>query len=49
VLVSNQPAPTVSGAARLAGEEIPDPLRVAAPLSLPFDAYRRVWREALPE
>ena len=49
VLVSNDPTGTVSGAARLAGEVIPDPLRVAAPLSLPFDAYRRAWREALPE
>ena len=48
VLVSNDPTGTVSGAARLAGEEIPDPLRVAAPLSLPFDAYRTTWREALP-
>jgi len=48
VLVSNDPTGTVSGAARLAGEEIPDPLRVAAPLSLPFDAYRTAWREALP-
>jgi len=49
VLVSNDPTGTVSGAARLAGEVIPDPLRVAAPLSLNFDAYRNAWREALPE
>lgn len=48
VLVSGDATGTVSGAARLAGEEIPDLLRTAAPLDLPIDPYRRMWREALP-
>jgi L-fuculokinase len=48
VLVSSDATGTVSGAALLAGEKIPDRPAPAPALDLPIDGYRRAWREALP-
>ncbi len=48
VLVSSDATGTVSGAARLAGELIPDSPATVPPLDLPIERYRQSWREALP-
>jgi hypothetical protein len=48
LLVSSDATGTVSGAVQLAGAQIPDSPNVVAPLELPIEDYRRVWREALP-
>ncbi len=48
VLVSSDATGTVSGAARLAGELIPDSPATVPPLDLPIESYRQSWREALP-
>lgn len=49
LLVSSDPTGTVSGAAELAGEKIADSPHLMAPLTMDLEAYRRAWREALPE
>lgn len=49
VLVSSDATGTVSGAATLAGEKIPDEAETVEPFHLPLDAYRKTWREALPQ
>jgi L-fuculokinase len=48
LFVSSDATGTVSGAAQLAGERIPDSPSMAVPLNLPIEDYRRRWREALP-
>jgi len=48
VLVSSDATGTVSGAATLAGERIPEELATVEPYDLPLPGYRRTWREALP-
>ena len=48
VLVSSDATGTVSGAATLAGERIPEELATVEPYDLPRPGYRRAWREALP-